>query len=182
MAGVKGMKRQRAAIRKLADFRPLLDKWIGNLRLMRVDPAPGGEIGMTVCHVLCAQRHRFVTRWYRLREAARRPKCVECRAAKAKRRGEQPIVPQNATLKAIAELEPERRRLFYALVKSRRSIGEQEDITAMDMISACLLYAQQTVKPLEDLENLAKPIENTREAHSYTGWAMKHYGEHPSRY
>lgn len=180
MAGVKGMRPMAKPIKRLSEFQPLFGKWFGELRLLSVEYSRHGEksINMVVCRVVCVAGHESRVRWHRLRRHGS-SQCDTCRSIVIR---EAPIPTQakpNAITNGVAELEPIRRELFYALVKSRRGVTLPEDTEMEYIINDCLIYAKTTTQPQRDLDELHEPIGDTRAAYSQTGWVWKKHGESP---
>jgi len=132
----------------------LIGGWFGDLQLVSVQRPryAAGDIRNTVCRVTCAKGHRSSRAWWELRDQSRKQTCAKCRAPKPK----PPVTnPSNEELlKKIDELPPERRRLFDALMNSRRRTGDQDETAPKDLLNDAYSYATVVKDPEGDLRDL----------------------------
>lgn len=144
---------RRPVVKTLADFehRGLIGRWFGDLQLIAVKKPAGKQrgIGETLCRVACAQGHPSSRPWWELRDQNRKRICARCQPRKP---------PTNISgddlQQRIAELSPERRRLFVALMDSRRRVAGEQDATPREILNDAYSYATNVMDPQADLEEL----------------------------
>lgn len=184
MAGVKGMRPALKPVRQMRDFKPYINKWFGDLRLLSVEYSRHDPkaINFVICNVICRKGHSSRISWRRMRKP-HRTQCDVCRSVPIRERprtdkGHREPAPKPTSITAaIDELEPLRKQLFYALLKSRRQVGQIDDTSLESIVNDCLIFARETTDPAQDLAELHAPIGNSRVVHSMTGYAMRNYGE-----
>lgn len=141
-------------VKLLSDFatQGLIGRWFGGLQLVAVKKTKKSRplISDVACRVICPNGHMSTRMWWQLRDDNRKRACNKCKAPK--RAATNPC--REELLKKINELSPERRRLFNALLESRRRVGDQHDNTFDDHVKDAYTYAIQIADPEQELKDL----------------------------
>jgi hypothetical protein len=144
-------------IKLLSDFRRhgLIGKWFGELQLIGVGyPKDSSRRNNDlVCRVSCAQGHGAVRSWRKLQDRGRSI-CSTCRAARRPGQNTPVISVTPARLiRLIRQLEPERRKLFDALLVGRRQ-APGDETTGFHLVKDAYNYALVVTDPAKDLAEL----------------------------
>lgn len=148
---------RRPVVKQIADFgsRGLIGRWFGALQLVAVrKPAPSKRgIGETLCRVTCENAHMSTRTWWYLRDQSRKQICGKCTP-------KEPTVTNLSNerlLREIAELTPQRRRLFDVLLSDRQQAPGQEDTSVREMVNDAYAYAKGVKDPEGELTDLLAP-------------------------
>ena len=151
-------------IRVLDDFQRygLIGQWFGELQLIDVGYPKNSSrrIGDLICNVACANGHRGVRSWPKLQ---RSPACSLCNLSTRRAHIYTANMTGRQLLAAITGLPAARRRLFDALINSRRRLPGQDRVafrdrdlitTDRELIKDAYNHALAVADPVAELEEM----------------------------